>query len=156
MSVIKKSALAAIVVLGLAAAAATAAASATPAFPAFSGPPSKTNPVVKPGEIIYSGDGSQFFAGKKSSTKTAKLHWSVWNGTEGLGTGYNWINNCSPVCAQGKYSQFPITLKVFRPAKQGKYFIFTRIKVTYTGKKFGPKKTFTWTVSYKHGFFDIG
>jgi hypothetical protein len=155
MSAIKKSALGVIVGLGLAASA-TAVASTTPAFPAFSGPPSKTNPVVKPSEILYTGDGSEFFAGKKSPTKTAKLHWSTWNGTEGLGTGYNWINHCSPDCAQGKFSQYPVTLKVSRPAKEGKYLVFTRLKVTYTGKKFGPKQSFTWKVTFKHGYFVIG
>jgi hypothetical protein len=138
------------------AAAAPAAMAATPKFPAFAGPPSKNNPVVKPTEIIYSGDGSEFFAGNRvGAHKIGKLHWTVWNGSEGLGTGYQWINNCSPSCANGKFTQYPVTLKAYRPKHESKYYIFTRLKVTYTGKKFGPHKTFTWAVSYSHGFFDI-
>ncbi len=134
---------------------AAAATAATPQFPAFAGPPSKGNPAVKPTEIIYSGDGSEFFAGNRGARKAGQLHWTTWNGTDGLGTGYQWINNCSPSCANGKFSLYPVTLKAYRPQKESKYYIFTRLKVTYTGKQFGPKKSFTWTVSYLHGFFEI-
>jgi hypothetical protein len=137
------------------AAGASAALAATPTFPTFSGPPSKTNPVVKPSEILYTGDGSEFFAGE-GSKKAGKLHWTVWNSTEGLGTGDQWIDNCTPNCASGKFSKFPVTLKTYQPKKASKYFIFTRLKVTYTGKKPGHQKTFTWKVSYNHGIFLIG
>jgi hypothetical protein len=155
MNVVKRSALAGTAVLAIAAGA-SAAVAATPKLPAFSGPPSKTNPTVKPGEIVYSGDGSQFFAGKRTGPrKIGKLHWTVWKGTEALGTGYQWINDCNPSCANGTFSSYPVTLKATKPKQESKYYIFTRLKVTYTGKKFGHRKTFTWTLSYTNGFFDI-
>jgi hypothetical protein len=160
MIAVKRTAIAATAMLAIAGSAiaggASAAMAATPKFPAFSGPPSKTNPVVKPTEIVYSGDGSQFFAGnKEGSKKIGKLHWTTWNGTEALGTGYQWIDNCNPSCANGKFSRYPVTLKASAPKQESKYYIFTRLKVTYTGKKYGHHKSFTWTVSYSHGFFDI-
>jgi hypothetical protein len=154
MNAINRTAVAGIATLAIAAGA-SAALAATPTFPAFSGPPSKNNPVVKPSEIVYSGDGSHLFAGG-AGNKVGKLHWTVWNSTEGLGTGYNWINNCNPSCANGKYAKYPVTLKVYQPKKQSKFFIFTRLKVTYMGKKPGGKQSFTWKVSYSHGFFEIG
>jgi hypothetical protein len=132
---------------------ASAAIAATPKFPAFGGPPSKDNPVVKPTEIVYSGDGSQFFAGKKESRRAGKLHWTEWNSTEGRATGYQWVDNCSPSCANGKFSLSPVSLTVSRPRHESKYYIFTRLKVVYTGRKH--RKGFTWTVSYFHGFFEI-
>lgn len=140
--------------LGIATGAAAATAATLPAFPTFSGPPSKHNPEVKPGEIIYSGDGSQFFASR--GKRPGNLHWTVWNATEGRGTGAQWIDNCDPSCANGKFTLYPITLKVSAPKQESKYFIFTRLTVTYTGKKPGHKKSFTWPVSYSHGFFEIG
>jgi hypothetical protein len=152
MNVTKRSAAAGATGLALAISA-SAAMAATPKFPAFGGPPSKDNPVVKPTEIVYSGDGSQFFAGKKESKRAGKLHWTVWNGTEGLGTGYQWIDNCNPSCANGKFSLAPVSLKVYRPRHESKYYIFTRLKVTYTGTRH--RKGFTWTVSYSDGFFQI-
>jgi hypothetical protein len=153
MNATSRTALAGIVGL-VTAAGATAALAATPTMPAFTGPPSKHNPVVKPSEIVYTGDGSQFFAG--AGHRPGKLHWSVWNSTQASGTGEQWIDNCNPSCATGKFSKYPITLKASRPRKASKYFIFTRLKITYTGKKPGHMTTFTWKLSYSRGFFEIG
>ncbi|HEY1775021.1 MAG TPA: hypothetical protein VGG41_02575, partial [Solirubrobacteraceae bacterium] len=125
MNAIKRSAVAGIAGLATAVTA-SAALAATPTFPAFSGPPSKGNPAVKPAQIIYSGDGSQFFAGPKGPKKAGNLHWSTWNGTEGLGTGYQLIDNCNPSCANGKFSLYPVKLKASRPKQESKYYIFTR------------------------------
>jgi hypothetical protein len=155
MNIVKTTALAAIAGLAVAAGA-SAATSATPTFPQFAGPPSKDNPVAKPPEIVYSGDGSHLFGGAKGNRKIGKIHWTTWNGTEGLASANNWINNCDPSCANGKFTLYPVTLKATAPKKEGKYYFFTRLKVTYTHKKFGPKQSFTWPVSYSHGFFDIG
>ena len=156
MNAIKRCAQIAIAGLALAAGASIAlAASPTPTFPAFSGPPAKNNPVAKPSEIVYTGDGSGFFAGG-AAKKAGKLHWTAWNRTEGLGTGYQWLNNCTPNCAAGKFSKYPVTLKAYRPKQESKYFIFTRLNVTYTGKKPSHQKTFTWNVSYSRGIFQIG
>jgi hypothetical protein len=155
MIAIKSFALTAIAGLAIAAGA-SAALAATPTFPTFAGPPSKDNPVVKPTEIIYSGDGSQFFAGG-GTERAGKLHWTVWNSTEGLGSGDNWINNCAPTCANGTFSKYPVTLKVYKPKRESKFLIFTRLTVTFTGKKPpADLTTFTWKVSYLDGFFAIG
>jgi hypothetical protein len=138
------------------AAIATAALAAPPTFPQYSGPASKNNPVAKPTEIVYTGDGSEFFAGKKSAKKIGKLNWTKWNSTEGIAAGYQYIDNCSPSCAAGKFAQYPIALKAFRLRKESKFHFFTRLEVTYTGKKPSHQTSFTWKVSYSHGFFQIG
>ena len=141
--------------LAIAAAASAAAAAPTPTFPTFAGPPAKNNPAAKPSEIVYTGDGSGFFAGA-GTKKAGRLHWTTWNHTEGHGTGYQWLNNCTPTCAAGKFSKYPVTLKASRPRQVSKYLIFTRLQVTYTGKKPGHQNMFTWKVSYSHGMFVIG
>lgn len=136
--------------------AASAALAATPTMPAFYGPASKNNPVAKPPAIVYSGDGSQFFAGPRRAKKPGHLHWTTWNSGEGLGSGYQWIDNCNPSCANGKFALYPVSLKVYRPRKESKYYIFTRLKVTYTGKKPDHQSSFTWKLSYTDKFFEIG
>jgi hypothetical protein len=136
--------------------AASAALAAVPTMPAYFGPPAKNNPVAKPGQIIYSGDGSEFFAGGRGAKFARKLHWTTWNATEGLTSGYQWINNCNPSCANGKYTLYPVRLKVSRPAHESKYFIFTRLRVTYTGKSPTHRHSFTWPLSYTRGIFEIG
>jgi hypothetical protein len=148
MRTITKSALATLALLCIAATGASAAAAALPSIPAFNGPAGKHNPVVKPSEIVYSGDGSQLFGGP--SRKSNKIHWTTWNSTEGVGTGAQWIDNCNPNCAAGTFTRYPISLKATQPKKEGKYLIFTRLKVTYTtSKHFANKKSFTWKVSYE-------
>lgn len=154
MHALKRTALAGIAAVGLAAGA-SAALAATPTLPAFVGPPSKDNPVVKPHEIVYTGDSGEFFAGT-GKKRPGNIHWTVWNGTEGVGTGANWIDNCTPNCASGKFSSYPVTFKAYRPRKVSKYHIFTRLKVTYTGKKFGSKQSFTWKIGFSRGIFQIG
>jgi hypothetical protein len=154
INVLRRSALTGIAGL-VVAAAASAAAAPTPSLPAFDGAPSKDNPSVKPNQIVYAGDSSGFFAGA-GKKKAGNLDWSVWNSTEALASGENWINNCTPNCAKGTFLQFPVSLKAYRPKKESKYLIFTRLKVTYTGKKPGNQKTVTWTVSYSKGTFLIG
>lgn len=155
MRALKRVAITAVAGIAIAAIAAAALA-ATPTFPAFYGSPSKDNPVSKPTEIVYTGDSSEFFAGNKGAKKIGKLHWKKWDSTEGVATGYQYIDNCKPSCAGGKFATYPVTLKAFRPKKESKYFFFTRLKVTYTGKKPIQKKSFTWKVSYSRGFFQIG
>ena len=49
------------------------------------------------------------------------------------GTGANWLNNCTPNCARGKFSAFSVTLKASRPRNVLGKKVFTRLTVTYTG-----------------------
>jgi hypothetical protein len=89
---------------------------------------------AKPKSIVYTGDGSRFFAGHpKPHHKAAPLSWSSWTATGGRGSGYDWIDNCSPNCAAGTFHQRAVKLHVWRPRHVGGHYIFTRMTVTYTG-----------------------
>jgi hypothetical protein len=155
MRALKRVAITAVAGIAIAAIA-TAALAAAPTFPAFNGSASKNNPVSKPTEIVYTGDDSEFFAGHKGAKKIGKLDWKTWNSTDGIASGYQYIDNCRPNCAAGKFATFPVTLKAYRPKKESKYLFFTRLKVTYTAKEPAHKKTFTWKASYSKGYFQIG
>ena len=88
----------------------------------------------KPTSIVYTGDGSRFFTGApKAHHKSAPLKWTSWTATGGHGSGFDWINNCTPNCAQGTFHQRAVKLRVWRPRHEGGHFIFTRMTVTYTG-----------------------
>jgi hypothetical protein len=130
---------AASVVVGVVAASGASAAAALPALPAYSGPiKTGKNPVVKPKSIVYTGDGSGFLAGPGTTgrrPKAGKLNWTKWNATGASGTGEDWINNCLPDCADGKFSAFPVALKASRPRVVLGHKIFTRLKVTWTGSR---------------------
>jgi hypothetical protein len=109
-------------------------------------------PKVKPKTIIYTGDGSGFFAGatKVSESNFGSLHWTKWTSGEALGSGANWLDNCTPDCATGTFNGYPLTLKLGKPKVVGGHDVFTRLTITYTGKR-PPHthKTATWKLKYE-------
>ena len=108
-------------------------------------------PTVKPTGIIYSGDGSAFFAGaqKVSKTNFGSITWSKWNSKKALGSGGNWLNDCKPDCARGKFHGYPVTLKLTRPRKVEGFHVFTRMVVTYTQNvPSHATKTTTWQLTH--------
>lgn len=113
-------------------------------------------PKVKPRTIIYTGDGSGFFAGahRVSKTNFGSLHWSKWNKKKALGSGGNWLNDCKPSCARGKFLGYPVTLKLTRPRRvEGKH-VFTRMTVTYTQNLPSHAiKTTTWKLTHSGKLF---
>ena len=135
----------------LAASGASAALAAVPGVVA-EGPGAK----VKPKQIVYTGDGSGLFAGatKVSKTNFGSIHWSKWNKTKAVGSGGNWLNDCKPSCAGGKFHSYPVTLKLTRPRTVSGKHIFTRMTVTYTQNlPAHATKTTTWKVSHSGTLF---
>lgn len=55
-----------------------------------------------------------------------RLHWTVWNATDGRAAGALWLTNCTPTCAQGKWQRVRATIHVYRANFAG---IFTRMTV---------------------------
>lgn len=134
-----------------------AAALAKVQVPAYSGPiVHGKNPQVRPGTIIYTGDGSGLLAGRGARSrhpKFGRLHWTSWNATQGRAFGADWVNNCVPFCAAGTFTPYPVNIKVFRPRVLEGHRIFTRMQVTYTGKFPGRvhDRTQIWKVGASHG-----
>jgi hypothetical protein len=131
----------------------TFAVGASAALAALPGVTSEASapPKVKPKTIVYSGDGSAFFAGatRVSKTNFGSLHWSKWNKTKAVGSGANWLNDCKPNCAKGKFHGYPVTLTLTRPRTVAGKHIFTRMTVTYTQNlPAHAVKTTTWKVSH--------
>lgn len=89
-------------------------------------------PKVKPKQIVY-GMG-ELFAGSKRVSKTdlGSIHWSKWSKKKAVGSGGNWLDNCKPNCAQGKFQGYPVKLTLTTPKVVSGKHIFTRMTVTYT------------------------
>jgi hypothetical protein len=106
---------------------------------------------VKPSQIIWTGDGSGVLAGHgTASKKFGRLHWSKWTATQGRATGANWLNNCLPNCAAGKFSPFNANVTVYRPRVISGFKVFTRMKVVYTGKvPHGYKRSGVFTLDHQ-------
>jgi hypothetical protein len=129
--------------------AALGSGSTLPKLPSQIGPSSKGDLKVKPASIVYTGDGSGFLAGARQSKHRDKpLKWSSWTSSAGNGSGFNWVNNCNPNCASGKFRAFAVKLHAYRPRRLGGHLIFTRMKVTYTGQGSSVQ---VWKVVHQHG-----
>ena len=112
---------------------------------------------VKPSQIIWTGDSSGVFAGRGTPgrhPKFGRLHWSKWTATEGQATGANWLNDCRPYCAAGKWTPHNVKLTVYRPRVLSGHKVFTRIRETFTGKvPKGFKRTDVYTLTVMNKAF---
>jgi hypothetical protein len=108
---------------------------------------------VKPSQIIWTGDGTGVFAGRGKPSRRPKfgrLHWSEWTASEGRATGANWLNDCIPFCAAGKYTPHNVKLTAYRPRVLSGFKVFTRLKVVYTGNvPRGDKRTSVFTIDQR-------
>ncbi|HEY2769625.1 MAG TPA: hypothetical protein VGI87_03620 [Solirubrobacteraceae bacterium] len=135
-----------LIAAGLLAATATSAGAA--GLPGLADNVGSKQAKVRPGVILYTGDGSGFFAGNGQPgkhPKVGKLHWTSWSGSSASATGANWLNKCVPNCAKGTFAKFPVTLKASRPRTVLGKKVFTRMQVTYTSTQpHGLGKSETW------------
>ena len=109
--------------------------------------------LVRPAEILYTGDGSGVlggFDGTGNNGSDGHLKWSKWTQTQALGSGAVWLNNCTPSCAAGRFAPHAVTVRAFRPSGG----VFTRLTVTYVyaGKNVVDRRTLEKT----NGFWDYG
>ena len=119
--------------LAVCAVAPTALASGLPKLPVASGSLDKSQFQVKPRTIQIAGDGSFFFSGaRRSHHRAGPIKWKSWTATGGRGSGFNWVNNCRPSCAQGTFHLYPVKLHAWRPKHVAGHLIFTRMTVRYT------------------------
>lgn len=125
-----------------------------PKVPSFSGTVSKKDFKVRPSSIDY-GMGQAFLAGTRTGNTNKPLSWTSWTASSGRGSGLNWLDNCKPNCAAGTYHSYPVKLKVWQPATVSGHLIFTRMTVTYTGKR--PPRvahaTQVWKVKHNKNVF---
>ncbi len=116
--------------------ASTASAAALPGVVADGGTVQRgKNVLVRPKQIVYTGDASGFLAGPGTAgrhPKPSKLKWSSWTAGAALGSGDDWLNNCEPFCAAGKFSQHAVNIKLYRPRTMLRLLVFTRMTLHYT------------------------
>lgn len=117
---------------------ATAPATATsPAAPANAAPVKASNgrpfvlwdctskPLVEPASfVIACADANDGLTG---------MHWTSWAPAKAAGTGTQYLNDCTPNCAEGHYHNYPveITLTGSDLVAQNEPFAYTKITLTY-------------------------
>ena len=97
-------------------------------------------PQVRPTDFMLAcGDGN---------SRLTSLHWSQWGPTKAVAKGTNWVNDCKPYCAAGKFHAYPVTVKLDHPRSWTKHpdrQHYTRVTLTYSdGKPEAFGRVATW------------
>lgn len=128
-----------------------------PAYLGAGAPSTDQGLQTRPASITYTGDGTGFFAGYGAAghrPHVGRLHWGSWTTTQARASGGNWVDNCTPDCASGFRTAYRVSLRAYRPEVIDGYSVFTRLAVTYTGRRpRGARRAYTWLLSYNDGFF---
>jgi hypothetical protein len=125
-----------ILVLGATIAVAVAGSALAQGLPTLLGNAAKgpTKLLVRPAQIVYTGDGSGILGGFDGGRGKGfgHLRWTKWTTGSAFGHGADWIDDCRPDCADGTFTPHAATLNAFRP-RSGR---FTRLTVTtsYRGR----------------------
>jgi len=89
---------------------------------------------VRPATIEYTGDGTAILGGTDgaSARHPGHLRWTKYNHRQGFAKGVDWLNDCDPSCAEGKFRPVPVRVHVSRP-RDGRFTRLT-LRFTYNGK----------------------
>ena len=110
---------------------------------------------VRPAEIVYAGDGSRVLGGFDGLEEGDVLHpghltWTTWTERQASGRGAVWLNDCTPVCADGKFTPHAVVVETFRP-RDGH---FTRLTLRYMDN--GTHLIDSWSLDRSHGVWAYG
>jgi hypothetical protein len=94
---------------------------------------------VRPASIVYTGDGSGVLGGfdgtrERHATHPGHLTWQTWTRTEATGSGAVWVDDCTPDCADGKFTAHAVKVRAFRPV--GGHFTRLTLRYAYQGKQY--------------------
>jgi hypothetical protein len=85
---------------------------------------------VEPRVVGYTGDGTGYLGGRKTSPRQVDeggLHWLSWGGSTATARGYAWINDCRPYCARGRFHPHRAIIRVRRP----RHGLYTRMTIKF-------------------------
>jgi hypothetical protein len=90
--------------------------------------------LVRPAQIIYTGDGSGILGGFDGGRGKGfgHLRWTKWTTGSAFGHGADWMDDCRPDCADGTFTAHAATVNAFRP--RGGRFTRLTVKSSYRGK----------------------
>jgi hypothetical protein len=112
----------------------SASAAGLPGLPSGTGHGSPF--VVRPAQIVYTGDGSGVlggFSGRGPLPRFGRLKWSSWTRGQALGSGAVWLDNCTPSCAQGSFRPYAVAVHAFDP--RAGHFTRLTLRYSYEGKQ---------------------
>jgi hypothetical protein len=91
---------------------------------------------VRPATISYTGDGTGVVGGPDGTSvrKPGHLKWTTYNHDVGIAVGRVWLNNCTPDCADGRFSPSRVQVRVSDP-RDGHFRLLT-LRYSYRGHRY--------------------
>jgi hypothetical protein len=97
-------------------------------------------PKIRPADFVLAcGDGN---------SRLTSLRWSHWGTASARAVGVNWLNDCKPYCAAGRFHAYPVIVRLDHPRpwkKRPQLSHYGRMTLQYTN---GRPEGFSRTVSY--------
>jgi hypothetical protein len=108
---------------------------------------------VRPATISYTGDGTGIVGGDdgRSARKPGHLKWTAYNRKVGRAIGVVWLDDCTPSCAQGRFSPSPVRVQVSEPT-HGHFRLLT-LRYRYHGRRYVDRRV---TQYYREGPGEAG
>jgi hypothetical protein len=91
--------------------------------------------VSQDGNASVWGPGSRGFRGENNFPREPAISWTQWGGKVALATGSLIQGNCTPSCAEGTFTAYPVSIKMWRPDVLHGERIFTRFSFTFTYRR---------------------
>ncbi|ALV31564.1 hypothetical protein [Streptomyces sp. CdTB01] len=82
------------------------------------------------------------------NSRLASLHWTAWGRDGARAQGVNWVNDCKPYCAAGRFHAYPVVVRLdhARPwKKHPRLRHYTRMTLVYNAER---PRSFPQTVVY--------
>ncbi|MEU6476431.1 hypothetical protein ABZ858_05985 [Streptomyces sp. NPDC047017] len=79
--------------------------------------------------ILACGDGN---------SRLSSLHWAKWNSRSAVAEGVNYVNDCKPYCAAGKFHSYRVLVRFDHPEpwkKNPRVEHFTRLSLVFPGAR---------------------
>lgn len=111
---------------------------------------------IRPGQVIYTGDGSGVlggFSGKGPLAHFGRLRWSSWTSSQTRGSGAVWLDDCTPNCAAGTFHPYAVRVRAFAP--NSGHFTRLTLRYTYKGKHIVDRRGIAKTGA-SYGYYVIG
>jgi hypothetical protein len=93
---------------------------------------------VRPHAIAFGAGGSLF---------VRQVTWSIWKSGVARGRGVVWVNDCSPSCAQGSYTESMATLSLSAARTHDGHAYFAKLVMTWSQDGRLQSDTYRWSTS---------
>jgi hypothetical protein len=93
---------------------------------------------IRPRGIAFGAGGSLF---------VRQVTWSIWTSSVARGRGVVWVNDCSPSCAQGSYSESTAMLTLSAARTHDGHSYFARLVLTWSQDGRLQSDTYRWSSS---------